>query len=100
MNIRLLFSKEMKVAVLNGLLVGLLIAAVVYWWFNSFAIAAIIWSAIVVNSLAAAASGTYIPFVLEKINIDPAVASAVILTTVTDVIGFLIFLGLGSLILI
>lgn len=98
MNIRLLFSKEMKVAVINGLLIGLLIAGVVSWWFSSYWLGGIIWLAVVVNSLAAAASGTYIPFILQKLDIDPAVASAVILTTVTDVIGFLIFLGSASLI--
>jgi len=98
MNIRLLFSKEMKVAVVNGLLIGLLIAAVVSWWFGSFWLGSIIWLAVVVNSLAAAASGTYIPFILQKLDIDPAVASAVILTTVTDVIGFFIFLGAASLV--
>lgn len=99
MNIGLLFSKEMKVALLNGIGIGLLIAVVVAWWFNSIWVGAIIWIAVACNSLAAAASGTYIPFVLQKMNVDPAVASAVILTTVTDVMGFFIFLGLGSVVL-
>lgn len=99
MNIKLLFNKEMKVAIFNGLLIGAFIALVVSWWFNSLSLGLIIWVAIVFNSLAAAASGTYIPFLLQKLNIDPAVASAVILTTITDVMGFLIFLGLGSIIL-
>jgi len=99
MNIKLLFNKEMKIAIFNGFLIGAIIALVVSWWFSSVGIGLIIWVAIVCNSLAAAASGTYIPFILQKMNIDPAVASAVILTTITDVMGFLIFLGLGSLIL-
>lgn len=97
-NIGLLYRKEMKVALLNGLLIGVLISLVVAYWFSSVQLGAIILCAIVINSFAAAASGTYIPFILEKMNIDPAVASAVVLTTVTDVIGFAIFLGLGSLI--
>lgn len=97
-NIRLLYRKEMKIAMLNGLLIGALIALVVSFWFDSMSLGLIILCAIVVNSFAAAATGTYIPFILEKMNIDPAVASAVVLTTVTDVIGFAIFLGLGTII--
>tara|TARA_B100001059_G_C17820295_1_gene577832 strand:- start:11 stop:1396 length:1386 start_codon:yes stop_codon:yes gene_type:complete len=97
-NIRLLYRKEMKIAMLNGLLIGALIALVVSYWFDSMSLGLIILCAIVVNSFAAAATGTYIPFILEKMNIDPAVASAVVLTTVTDVIGFAIFLGLGTII--
>ena len=90
----------MKIAILNGILIGALVALVVAYWFNSIQLGAIILAAIVINSFAAAASGTYIPFILEKMNVDPAVASAVVLTTVTDVIGFAIFLGLGTLILL
>lgn len=97
-NIKLLYRKEMKIALLNGALIGTLIALVVAYWFDSIQLGLIILCAIVVNSFAAAASGTYIPFVLEKMHIDPAVASAVVLTTVTDVIGFAIFLGLGTII--
>ncbi len=96
-NIRLLLNKETRVALLNGTLIGFLIACIVGWWFDSLGLGLIIWLAVMINSLAAAASGTYIPFVLEKLKIDPAIASAVILTTVTDVVGFAIFLGLGSL---
>ena len=97
-NIKLLYRKEMKIAMLNGALIGALIAIVVAYWFDSVPLGLIILCAIVVNSFAAAASGTYIPFILEKMKIDPAVASAVVLTTVTDVIGFAIFLGLGTII--
>jgi magnesium transporter len=96
-NIKLLYRKEMKIALLNGVLIGALIALVVAYWFDSVQLGLIILCAIVVNSFAAAASGTYIPFILEKMKIDPAIASAVVLTTVTDVIGFTIFLGLGTI---
>jgi magnesium transporter len=97
-NIKLLYRKEMKIAMLNGLLIGALIGLVVTYWFDSVQLGLIILCAIVVNSFAAAASGTYIPFILEKMKVDPAIASAVVLTTVTDVIGFTIFLGLGTII--
>ncbi|GGI72064.1 magnesium transporter [Shewanella gelidii] len=98
-NLNLLLDKEIKIAALNGLLLGLVISVVVSWWFDSSVLGGIIFVAIVCNSLAAASSGTLIPFILKHLNIDPAVAGSVILTTVTDIVGFLIFLGLGSLLL-
>ncbi|MCZ4339146.1 magnesium transporter [Shewanella colwelliana] len=99
-NLRLLLDKELKIAAFNGLLLGALIGVVVSYWFSSVALGGIIFVAIVFNSLAAASSGTVIPFILKQMKIDPAVAGSVILTTVTDVVGFFIFLGLGSLILL
>ncbi len=99
-NLKMLLSKEAKIAAVNGILLGILISIVVGYWFDSFMLGGIILVAIVVNSLAAASSGTLIPFVLKKLKIDPAISGAVILTTVTDVVGFVVFLGLGSLILL
>ncbi len=99
-NLRLLLDKEIKIAVFNGVLLGALIGVVVSYWFESTALGGIIFVAIIFNSLAAASSGTVIPFVLKQMRIDPAVAGSVILTTVTDVVGFFIFLGLGSLFLL
>lgn len=97
-NFRLVLLKEIKIAVITGLALGTLIAMVVTYWFDSFKLGLIILIAVGLNSLAAAASGTLIPFVLNKINIDPAVSGAVILTTITDVVGFFVFLSLASLI--
>ncbi|MCG9697945.1 magnesium transporter [Shewanella sp. Isolate11] len=99
-NLRLLLDKELKIAAFNGIVLGALIGVVVSYWFESMALGGIIFVAIVFNSLAAASSGTVIPFVLKQMKIDPAVAGSVILTTVTDVVGFFIFLGLGSLLLL
>lgn len=99
-NLNLLLNKEVKIACLNGVIMGAAIATIVYFIFNSLSLALIIFCAIWVNSLAAALSGTLIPFVLNKLKIDPAVAGSVILTTVTDVIGFLVFLGLGAIFLV
>lgn len=99
-NLKMLLSKEAKIAAVNGILLGILISIVVGYWFDSFMLGGIILVAIVVNSLAAASSGTLIPFILKKLKIDPAISGAVILTTVTDVVGFVVFLGLGSLILL
>ncbi len=98
-NLKLLLNKELKIAAFNGLVLGLVIALVVSLWFKSAALGAVIFVAIVLNSLAAAASATMIPFILKKMKIDPAVAGSVILTTVTDIVGFVAFLGLASLLL-
>ncbi|EJS4013586.1 magnesium transporter [Vibrio parahaemolyticus] len=98
-NLKLLVNKELKIATINGLSMGLVIAGVVYMVFDSWPLALIICCAIFLNSLAAAASGTLIPFTLKKFNIDPAVAGSVVLTTVTDVVGFFAFLGLGAIFL-
>ena len=99
-NLRLLVDKEVKIACLNGVVMGAAIGGIVYYVFGSLNLALIIFCAICVNSLAAALSGTLIPFTLKKLNIDPAVAGSVILTTVTDVVGFFVFLGLGAIFLI
>ncbi len=99
-NLDLVLKKEAKIAVLNGGILGVIIASIVGIWFDSIGLGAIIFAAIVINSLAAASSGTVIPFVLKKMNIDPAISGSVVLTTVTDIVGFLVFLGLGSVILV
>jgi magnesium transporter len=69
-------------------------------WFSSAAIGVVIALAIVINIAAAALSGVLIPVVLERFKIDPALSGSVILTTVTDVVGFVAFLGLGTLLLL
>jgi magnesium transporter len=99
-NIKLLLRKEIYISLLNGLIIGAIVALVVSYWFENWVLGCIIFVAIVINNLAAASSGTFIPFFLKKLNIDPAISGAVILTTVTDIVGFVVFLGLGSLILL
>jgi magnesium transporter len=99
-NVRWLMVKEIFVGILNGLIWAAVVAVVAYLWFQSGGIAAVIAAAMVINLLAAAASGVAIPLVLHRVGIDPALSGAVILTTVTDVVGFLSFLGLASLFLL
>ncbi|NBC47124.1 MAG: magnesium transporter [Gammaproteobacteria bacterium] len=99
-NIRWLVSKEMAVAMLNGLLWAAVVAGIAWLWFGSSGIAAIIATAITLNVLAATLSGALLPLLLDRFGIDPALAGGVILTTVTDVVGFLSFLGLASLFLL
>jgi magnesium transporter len=97
-NLNLVLAKEAKIALLNGLVLGVIVGLVVWSWFDSASLGAIIFAAILVNGLAAAYAGTFIPFMLKKMRIDPAISGSVILTTVTDVVGFIVFLGLGSLV--
>ena len=99
-NVRWLTFKELMVGMLNGLVWALVVALVAYLWFQDLGLSAIIAAAMVLNLLAASLSGVTIPLVLQRLGIDPALSGAVILTTVTDVIGFLSFLGLATLFLV
>ncbi|MBV2128827.1 magnesium transporter [Arsukibacterium indicum] len=96
----MLFRKELGVGAINGVLWALVIAVITYFWFGDWIIGSVIGLAIVINIIAAAISGVFIPIWLEKLDIDPALSGSVILTTVTDVVGFFAFLGLGSLFLL
>jgi Mg/Co/Ni transporter MgtE len=97
-NLKLVLAKESRIALVNGIGLGCIIGLVVWQWFDSVALGVVIFIAILLNGLAAAAAGTFVPFWLKRVDIDPAVSGSVILTTVTDVVGFFVFLGLGSLV--
>lgn len=92
-NLATLRHKEFLVALFNSLCWAVLVAVVSYFWFENMALAIIIALSIVINMVVASFSGVYIPVLLEKFGIDPAIAGSVILTTVTDVVGFFVFLG-------
>lgn len=92
-NLATLRNKEFLVALFNSLCWAVLVAVVSYFWFENMALAIIIALSIVINMVVASFSGVYIPVLLEKFGIDPAIAGSVILTTVTDVVGFFVFLG-------
>ena len=96
-NFRWLLNREIIVAAINGLLWACVIAVITFLWFQDPAIALIIAAAIVINLLVAAVSGAVLPMILKSHGIDPALAGSVILTTVTDVVGFMSFLGLATL---
>jgi magnesium transporter len=99
-NARVLLAKEMGIGLLNGLLWSVVVAGLAILWFGSWQIGGIIGIAILLNLLCAALAGLVIPLVLRRFGIDPALAGGVILTTVTDVVGFFAFLGLATLLLI
>ncbi|GAA6144585.1 magnesium transporter [Thalassolituus maritimus] len=96
-NFRWLFNREIIVAALNGVLWAAVIAIITLLWFNDPMIAAIIAAAIIINLIVAAVTGAALPLILKARGIDPALAGGVVLTTVTDVIGFLSFLGLATI---
>lgn len=96
-NMRWLLSKEFAVGALNGMLWALVMGGVAALWFNDPIIAFIIAAAMAINLISAAIAGTLLPVFLKKCRIDPALAGSVALTTVTDVVGFLSFLGLATL---
>jgi magnesium transporter len=99
-NIRILLNRELGISILNGLLWSVVIALLAVWWFGDWGIGAVLGVAILVNLLCAALAGWGIPLILERMGIDPALAGSVILTTVTDVVGFFAFLGLATLLLL
>jgi magnesium transporter len=95
-NARWLFFKELSVGALNGLVWAAVVALATRAWFGSWDIAAVIFAAIIINLAAASVAGVTIPLTLKRLRIDPALASGVILTTVTDIVGFAALLGLGA----
>ncbi len=95
-----LARKEVLIGVINGLLWAVVVAGVAWLWFGNGGISLVIAAAIVINLVAAAAAGIAIPLLLQRLRIDPALSGAVVLTTVTDVIGFMSFLGLATQFLI
>jgi len=99
-NLRWLGNKELAVGFLNGLAWAIIVALVTFVWFQDAGIALIIAAAMLLNLVAAALSGVLIPVILTRMGIDPALSGAVVLTTVTDIVGFLSFLGLATLFLL
>ena len=96
-NVYRVIGREAVVGLLNGLLFATLLGAVVYFWFGNDELGLVIGAAMIVNFLVAALAGILIPLTLNHLGIDPAVASGVFVTTVTDVVGFFAFLGLATL---
>jgi magnesium transporter len=92
--------REAMVGLINGIIFAVVAGLVAFLWFQNLHIALVMGFAMIANMLAAALSGAAIPVFLSRIGVDPAVASSVFITTVTDVIGFLTFLGLAAIFLV
>lgn len=99
-NAGILLWKELRVALINGLLIGILVGAVALLWFGSWLLSTVIAAALVLNFCSAALAGVLLPLLLKRLHIDPAVAGTVVVTAITDVMGFFSFLGLATIILL
>ena len=99
-NARILLWKEIRVALINGLLIGSLVGIVALVWFRDWLLSLVITIALVINFSSAALAGVLVPLLLRRMRVDPAVAGTVVVTAVTDVMGFFSFLGLATLILL
>ncbi len=95
-----LFSKEVIVGLLNGVGWAVVIALIAAFWFNDVKVAYVIAAATIINLLVASFSGVAIPLLMRKFNVDPALAGSVVLTTVTDIVGLFVFLGLATVFLL
>jgi len=99
-NVTVLLRKELAVALINGLALGIGLGLIVLAWFKQPLLSLVIGSALTINLLTAALGGVLVPLTLKRLGFDPALAGGVILTTLTDVMGFLSFLGLATLVLL
>ena len=95
-NINSIITKEFIIGVLNGIIFAFITGAIVHLWFKDMNLTILISVAMILNMMVAGLFGILVPITLKKFNIDPAIASSVFVTTITDVIGFLSFLGLGA----
>ena len=95
-----ILRKELAVGILNGLVFSLVIAAISYLWYGNAGLGIVMAIAIIINLVVGALAGALIPVMLKRMSIDPALAGGVVLTTVTDVIGILAFVGLASYVLL
>ena len=94
-----ILKKEIAIGIINGLCIGLVVGVLGYFWVGSLAFGFVIGTAMLLNLIVATISGYLVPVLLKKVGIDPALASAVFVTTVTDVLGFFFFLGLATVML-
>lgn len=99
-NARTLLLKELAVALINGLVWGVVVGVIAQLWFGNPILGVVLGSALILNQLGAALAGVGLPLAMRKLGIDPALAGTVVLTTITDVVGFGVFLGLGTLFLL
>ena len=95
-NFNKIVTKEFVIGILNGIIFALITGVIVQLWFKEINLSILIAISMILNMIVAGLFGILVPVSLKKFNIDPAIASSVFVTTITDVIGFLSFLGLGA----
>ena len=96
-NAKRILKKEILVGFTTGIAIGAAIAVIGYLWERNFMFGIVIGTAMILNMVVATIAGFIVPVILKKVNVDPALASAVFVTTVTDVLGFFFFLGLATI---
>ncbi len=99
-NAKHLLSREVAISIINSFVWAVVLAGITFFWFNDWNIGIVIGSALTINLIAGALAGVVVPLVLRRLSIDPAIAGGVVLTTVTDIVGYVSFLGLGSIYLL
>ena len=99
-NLQWLFKRELAVSILNGFVLSILVGLVTFFWFNEILLSLLISLALVINLVSSVIAGVFVLLILRSLNQDPAIAGSVVVTTVTDVVGFLSFLGLATIFLI
>jgi len=99
-NLSWLFKRELAVAILNGLVLAILIGVSTFFWFGDITLALLIAAALIINLISSVVAGIFVPLVLRRFEQDPAIAGSVVVTTVTDVVGFVSFLGLATIFLL
>ena len=99
-NLRWLFKRELAVSILNGIVLSVLVGLITYMWFGEIILAILISCALIINLISSVIAGIFVPLILRRLRQDPAIAGSVVVTTVTDVVGFLSFLGLATIFLI
>ena len=99
-NLRWLFKRELAVSILNGIVLSILVGLITYMWFGEIILAILISCALIINLISSVIAGIFVPLILRRLRQDPAIAGSVVVTTVTDVVGFLSFLGLATIFLI
>ena len=99
-NLRWLLKRELAVSILNGIVLSILVGCATYFWFGEIVLAVLISCALIINLISSVIAGVFVPLILRRLKQDPAIAGSVVVTTVTDVVGFLSFLGLATIFLI
>ncbi len=99
-NIRWLFKRELVVSIINGVVLSIAIGGITFLWFQEAMISILICVAMTINLISSVIAGMVVPIILRRLNQDPAIAGSVVVTTVTDVVGFFSFLGLATIFLI